>query len=445
MTRNSRAGRVSRGDSNPFLVILYVLITIVLGILCYFITEWFYNSATGSMWRPLSIGLYFLIFGIFYFIAFFFVSMFSGTVNAGGRRGGSSASAKTASRTNARRRTQTGHEYRRSTRRGGRGDRGGSFSSDLLGPILIVAGVAVAYFGVSLLFEFLYELGKQKFVEPTSYIFVIDDSGSMQGTDPNYKRVQAIHDIMADSDPDMEYAVYSFTDNLTLLKNMSTWNESDYFAFNSYGGTDIIGALSGVMDDLESGRIHGGDHPRILLLSDGNSYSFGKKDVVKRCRDRGVSISTVSFPRSNSLLKFLANKTGGIYIDSNNTDKLNEKMEEAVTTSASRDLLSFRYVEKSDGLYAFLRILFLIILGVIWSGFKYVISSNNESGIPSIVILIVSSILCLIAAVLMEIGSQSSSGLSPRFVFVMLWSISLGQLMIQAARRRRGRGGASMS
>ncbi|MBR3141796.1 MAG: VWA domain-containing protein [Clostridiales bacterium] len=443
MNRTSRSGRAPKGDVNPGLVILYIFITVVIGIICFIVTELFYNAATGNMWRPLSIGLYFLIFGILYYIAYFLINSFSGTLNSGGRRGGSSASAKTANRTSSRRKTQTNRVTRSTgTRRGGRE---GSSSSEILTPILIVAGVAVGFFAVSMLFEFLYELGKQKSVEPSSYIFVIDDSGSMASTDPQDKRVKAISDIMADADPDMEYAVYSFTSVLTMLKDMSPWSPSDSYAFSSWGNTDIIGALSGVLDDLESGRIDGGDHPRILLLSDGQSSSFGKSNIVERCRKNGASISTVSFPDSNSLLRYLAEKTGGIYIDSNDTIKLGKIMEEAVTFSSSRDLLSYRFMSQSNGLYAFLRILFLVILGIIWSGFKYVISSSTESDIPSLVVFIVSAVLCVIAAVFMEVSSQAYSSITPRFLFVLLWAISFGQLMIQTARKRRSHGGRSLS
>ena len=446
MSRNSRSGRGSSGDTNPILIIAFILITVVLGILCFFITELFYNAAVGKMWRPLVIGLYFLIFGIIYYVAFFLISIFSGSLNSGGGRGRSSASAKTASRTSQRRRTQTNRVTPRSSgrgRSGGRGGRGGSSSSDLMVPILITAGVAVAFFGISLLFEFLYELGKEKSIESSSYIFVIDDSGSMATTDPQNKRVRAIHDIMEDSD--REYAVYSFTSVLTQLKDMSTYSPNDHFEFSSWGNTDIIGALSGVLDDLESGRLDGGDNPRILLLSDGQSSEFGKSKIVERCRDEGVSISTVSFPDSNHLLRYLAEKTGGIYIDSSDTVKLYEIMEEAVTYSTARDLLSSRFVSQDNGVYAFLRILFLVILGVVWSGFKFFISSNTESGIPSLVIFIVSAVLCIIAAVFMEVSSQAYSSITPRFLFVLLWALSLGQLVIQTARRRRRTGGSSLS
>ena len=168
-------------------------------------------------------------------------------------------------------------------------------------------------------------------------------------------------------------------------------------------------------------------------------------EFKERCRKNGASISTVSFPDSNSLLRYLAEKTGGIYIDSNDTIKLGKIMEEAVTFSSSRDLLSYRFMSQSNGLYAFLRILFLVILGIIWSGFKYVISSSTESDIPSLVVFIVSAVLCVIAAVFMEVSSQAYSSITPRFLFVLLWAISFGQLMIQTARKRRSHGGRSLS
>lgn len=49
-----------------------------------------------------------------------------------------------------------------------------------------------------MLLEYLYELNpKQKIIEPTSYIFVIDESGSMSGNDPEGLRYDAVSDLGA--------------------------------------------------------------------------------------------------------------------------------------------------------------------------------------------------------------------------------------------------------
>ncbi len=439
MARRTGRGRQPRSDINPLLVALFILITAVIGVISYFIGEAVYNACSDAMWQPLAVGLYFLTFLVVYFVLFFVINAISGTVGGGSRGRTTHSNSRTRSNTSQRRKNQTGPARGYATRSRRRG--GSSGASDFVKPALIALGLAVAFFGLSILFDYLYELGETKELKPTSYIFLIDDSGSMLDTDPQFLRVEAIHDIMEDADPDMPYAVYSFTSDLTMVKDMSTYDKDDEFTFYSDGNTDIIKAVSGVLDDLESGKIDGGESPRILLLSDGNSYPFGKGDVIRRCKKNGVTICTVSFPQYNDLLEDLADKTGGVYVDSDDTDELNEMMEGAITANVSaRDILSYRLPVENDGLYVFLRILFLIILGAAWSVFKFVISSTSSSEIPPIAVLIVSGVLCIAGAVLLEVCSQYATDIPPRFIFVILWALSLGQLMIQQAARRRGRG-----
>lgn len=439
MARHSSRGRQAKSDINPLLVAIFILITAIIGVIAFFIGEVVYNACSGAMWQPLAIGLYFLVFLVVYFVLFFLVNAFSGTVDVGSRGYSRLANASTRNRTKQRRKNQSGLSRGYSTSRAR--TRGNSGAADYVKPVLIALGLAVAFFALSILFDYLYELGETRVMKPTSYIFLIDDSGSMLETDPEFLRVEAIHDIMSDADPDMPYAVYSFTSDVTMLKDMSTYDEGDEFVFYSDGSTDIIKAVSGVLDDIENGKIDGGDSPRILLLSDGNSFAFGKGNVIRRCNRNGVTICTVSFPNYNDLLKDLANRTGGVYVDSDNTDDLNEMMEGAITANISaRDILSYRLPVVNDGLYAFLRILFLIILGTAWSFFKYVISSFSSSEIPPIVVLVVSGVLCILGAILLEVCSQYSTDITPRFIFVLLWALSVGQIVIQQRARRRGRG-----
>ena len=60
---------------------------------------------------------------------------------------------------------------------------------------LIVGGIL--FFVLSSFFQFLYGLNSEKVAQdPTSYIFVIDNSGSTQESDPNFLRYQAIEEVI---------------------------------------------------------------------------------------------------------------------------------------------------------------------------------------------------------------------------------------------------------
>ena len=106
MGRSNRSTRRSSGgDINPLLVGLFIICTLITGIICYFVGEAVYNSFTAVMWKPLAIGLYFLIFAVIYFLVYFLLHLLSGSVSAR-PRGGSSASLKTRRRTSDRRNNQ---------------------------------------------------------------------------------------------------------------------------------------------------------------------------------------------------------------------------------------------------------------------------------------------------------------------------------------------------
>ena len=70
----------------------------------------------------------------------------------------------------------------------------------------------VIIFFLSMLLEYLYELNpNQKITEPTSYIFVIDESASMSSNDPNGLRYNAISEIMNSPENTLPYMVYAFS------------------------------------------------------------------------------------------------------------------------------------------------------------------------------------------------------------------------------------------
>ena len=262
------------------------------------------------------------------------------------------------------------------------------------------------------LLEYIYEIGKNNVDEPTSYVFLIDDSGSMSGNDPDFERSDAIKKIMQRQNPDLPYAVYKFTESSSLLKSMSTYNNNDEYLFESSGGTNIIGSINEVVDDIINNSQEAGNSPRILLLSDGSSSSSGLSNVIKKCVNSNISVSSISFGNifGNSLLNKLSKKTGGVYVNIDNINELYDKMQSAITSSASRNLISERFMPRNNWLYAMLRILFLTIIALVWTLIKCIAycktPTENEYSNSYGNVFIFTLVSAVLSIVLMEFGME---------------------------------------
>lgn len=224
---------------------------------------------------------------------------------------------------------------------------------------------------------------------PTSYIFVLDESGSMYGNDPNMERYNAVNTMMSTVDPSTPYAVYVFGTEAACAKAMAPYSQGGYVADTTLnesvgGGTAIKRALDTVLNDYHGGSfVTGGNLIRVVLLSDGASGDMGlfsSGDILASYRDAGVSISTVGLGQDDrSLMKQIAKKTGGTYIHIDGAQDLAQGFNVAATTSADRDLFSQRNIVFSEFLYAVLRILFLTILGAIVAFMKAAAWANYDS------------------------------------------------------------------
>ena len=239
---------------------------------------------------------------------------------------------------------------------------------------MIVAGLisVVVILLAGTLFEFIYELGgKAKFSNPGSYIIVIDDSGSMEGSDPGYVRYAAIETILEDTAPDFPYAVYSFNSDVRCIREMAPRSQGEIPASPGIGGgTAIRGTLLQIADDLENGDLKKAKDPKVLFLSDGAPTDMGLfrdvKPIIKAYQKLGVSISTVGLGggASKSLMKQIAQGTGGVCISVDDVNGLKAGMKTAIESFSGRDLLTLRIVPGMDILYCIERIVFMGLLGL---------------------------------------------------------------------------------
>lgn len=298
--------------------------------------------------------------------------------------------------------------------------RGGTGS--LLGILAITVVLLVA---LGALFQWLYSLRfRSEAVEPTSYIFLIDDSGSMVSNDPQQLRYSSIDQVLADKGADFPYMVYGFADNISLLRDMGPVSEgAATLTGMSSGGTAIKAVLEQVAADHQAGLWDGGDAPKAILLSDGVPTDFNRfsdiKDTLKEYVQSGISISTVGLDSAYvPLMEEIAARTGGVFVDIQDASMLAEAMASAASHYSGDDLVSTRYNSGGLGvLWGSLRILFLIVLGL-GIGLAAAAAYGQADSLP--LIASSSAIKSLLGALLLELCT-SLFGLPDRVFWFILW------------------------
>jgi len=362
---------------------VHTLITTLVGIAYYFIGEKIYNKLIVNGIASLTLPIYFLSFAIIISITLWILSIKRGKY----------------------------FETRDKKKKAG----------EMTRSLILTMVVLVIVSGV---LEFLYELGgAYSPKEASSYVFIIDDSGSMNENDPMDERRRAIGNIINEMNTNLPYAVYIFNSECQEVKPMSSDIDND-FSLNSNGGTDIVKALKVVYSKYNSRNKIWGDSPKVLLLTDGNSSSSGLSKILRKYKSSNISISTVGFGSADSnYLKNIADKTGGVNINSNQISMLKSSMEEALKSysDGKRNLLSDRLC-KHDGLYAFIRIVFLIIISALIAKIKANAMYDTDS---QPIYYIISLLLGIIASILMEVMISHlliSTG-SVHCVCCILWAI----------------------
>ena len=293
------------------------------------------------------------------------------------------------------------------------------------GPALLLCLLGAALlFGLGALFQWLYGTDfRRQPTAPTSYVFVIDDSGSMSGSDPDGKRYQAISELLSDAAPDFPYMVYRFADGPALVKPMAPVSEGVPALEPQAGGqTAIQAALTQVLDDRESGVWDGGASPRVVLLTDGYATDVGLfhpiRSLLRRYQKAGASVSTVGLGDADErLLQRIAGSTGGVFLDVADASGLSRAMEEAALRSAGRDLLSDRSVPRLGWLYALLRILFVTLLGAVLGSLALIPYGFAED--PALTLLSAAG-KALLGAAALEAGI-CGLGLPEGLMWLLLW------------------------
>lgn len=309
------------------------------------------------------------------------------------------------------------------------------------------AGAALAglllTFVISLGLEWVYECELyEKSAEPTSYVFVLDESGSMATSDTDGKRYEAIREIISEKESSFPYMIYTFADEVKLVREMKPISEGyEDIPPVSEGGTAIGGTVGRLRSDYESGVWKDQNHPKVIFLTDGYAtdlpwgiFGFSEKRTLnghlKNLGEAGVEISTVGLGSADEgLLRHIAETTGGTFISIEDASQLTESMKQAALSQSGRTLLSERRARRGDWIYAWMRIVFLFIIGAL-SGASMLIAYGSDVSTPLIIVLSIGE--ALLGGLLMEFGLKA--GISQPILWCILWvliSLTVGYIKLE--------------
>lgn len=251
--------------------------------------------------------------------------------------------------------------------------------------LYLLVGTVIC-FVVMMPLEYLYELQitTKQVYNASTYIFVVDDSGSMDSNDPSVKRYDAIRSIMASKSADTQFAVYSFGSDVSQVLPMTQVGAGipDLSPVQS-GGTAMGAALERVIGDVEQGALGAIHNPAVILITDGyaTDVEMGAElnTLMNRYVAKGIPINTIGMGWvDRRMLSHMANATGGTFVGIERATGLYEAVEQA-SQGNSYDLLSFRPEWSTSWIHAVMRVLFIGIYAAMFTCMMMICYGDSRS------------------------------------------------------------------
>ncbi len=262
------------------------------------------------------------------------------------------------------------------------------------------------------LLQFIYGLSIEK-KNINDVVLLVDISQSMEVTDPDNLRFEAVNELMGKMTEDNRIGVFVFNDNPIIVKPMAyATDATKAHVANSlknyssaFGKTNIEASLNESLSHIKDNS--GADRTAmVILLSDGgDTYNLASTldKTLSPYRDEGIPIYTVGMRGSDvKMLKSISRKTGGNYYKVSDAKHLGNIFSRIYQNKNLRLLIGERTGKAmTSTVYAIMRILFITILGA-FLGFgvglmfdnKYLAKSLTLGGIAS----------GLISGLILEIG-----------------------------------------
>ncbi len=305
--------------------------------------------------------------------------------------------------------------------------------------VLRCVALCAAILAAGALLEFVYEICfKERVTAPSSYVFAMDNSGSMETNDPDYQRYDAIQGVLENQKPNFQFAVYTFANSPKLIRPMGPVSDGTEFDLEEpNGGTGIKTIIETMYEAIDNGELELGKNGKILLFTDGYATDMmpilGKASlnrVLEKFSNKGISISTVGLGSpDDELMDMIAKKTNGVYVRVEDADLLEDGMKQAIDSNSDRNLLDYRSKVSYDFIFTVIRFVAILLLGLLLGLLKMYICEPFLDTRP----LWLTSVICsLIAAACVEFG-MNKFGLLPQLMrFFMCVLLAMGTLKTKA-------------
>lgn len=259
--------------------------------------------------------------------------------------------------------------------------------------------------------EFLYEMDFQTRTREegvSTYVFLIDDSGTMDSNDPNDLRYRSIEAILSTKPARTQFTVYSFATNVKLVTPLQTVGDGVKVAQNpEYTLTNMKAGLAKVMEDYKQGIWSSKGKTSLILITDGDPTDFGDisgvTSILDEMVDEEITLGIVGvIGADNDLMQEMADYTGGTFTDITDIEELDDAVRSVSGDDGlTRDLLSEREELEMDWVYALIRVAALFVAGIIITVVAALCYGNSTS---FNFILVTNIIKALVAAALMELA-----------------------------------------
>ena len=236
----------------------------------------------------------------------------------------------------------------------------------------------VILFGAGAGLEFLYEKAlwaSNSESNEGTYVFLVDDSGSTEDSDPLNLRYQAINQILG-SIKGGQYMVYSFADETQIVRPMTPIS-GQLPDLRPVDGTitEMKTALEKVMEDYKNGVWSAVGPTKVILMTDGaatdlEAGEYSALSVLNEYRAENIKVSTVGLGQfvDRATLQYIADTTGGEFVPIEDSTQIVGAMQQAAGMgNLSYNLLTPRPLNHNTVLLGILRVLFLTILGLLIS------------------------------------------------------------------------------
>jgi Ca-activated chloride channel family protein len=286
---------------------------------------------------------------------------------------------------------------------------------------LVLGSIPVFFFSGGLL-EYLYIVSIKENVKETDNIVVlIDNSGSMEESDPYFERYNAMVQLSSFFDNKQRVGAYWYNDRYDMIfdnivvtpdivANLDRLFEPHKF---SEGGTDLMFVMDGIFDKLQTTLTGQTD---VIVISDGN-FELDTV-VIKNYANNGYKVHTIGVAQADlHVLKKISYITGGRYFAINDIKLLAETMLAIYKTEINHLLVDYRYIDSKFSM--FLRILFLVLLGLLLRLYQAMLIEHER-----VIIMFQGIVLVLIGSILLEVFIQNLVNSSvARLIMLILFMV----------------------